>query len=185
MMMTMRTRRTRNLRLASSGGLAPHLPDGLSIVATAEDRRSGDERVRSGLCRRTDVIGLDPAIDLEAYRAACPVDAGARIREFAQGGRNELLTAKAGIHRHDEHHVEQLEGVVEVVERRGGIEHQSRLAAVLADQGDGAIDVLGGFRVKGDESGAGGGEVRHDAIDRADYQMHVDRRLDAVPAQRL
>src|SRR2546429_3178458 len=30
------------------------------------DRRPGDERVRSGLRRGTDVIGLDPAIDLEA-----------------------------------------------------------------------------------------------------------------------
>src|SRR2546429_4422684 len=42
------------------------------------DRRPGDERVRSGLRRGTDVIGLDPAIDLEAHRAAGAVDAGSR-----------------------------------------------------------------------------------------------------------
>jgi len=53
---------------------------------------------------------------------------------------------------------------------------------VLADQRDGAVDVLARLRVEADESGAGRGEVRDDAVDRLHHQMHVDRRLDAVTA---
>ena len=32
---------------------------------------------------------------------------------------------------------------------------------------------------------SGGGEVRNDTVDRLDHQMHVDRRLHAVLAERL
>ncbi|MCY1547785.1 hypothetical protein D9M68_838620 [compost metagenome] len=44
--------------------------------------------------------------------------------------------------------------------------------------------MLGGFRVEGDVAGAGLDEVADDAIHRLDHQVHVDRRGDAVLAQR-
>ncbi|MNS76860.1 hypothetical protein D3C72_1104170 [compost metagenome] len=47
------------------------------------------------------------------------------------------------------------------------------------------MNVAAGFRVEADDAGAGFGEVRHDAIHRLDHQVHVDRRGDAVLAQRL
>ncbi|MEO0033694.1 MAG: hypothetical protein RIS94_3452, partial [Pseudomonadota bacterium] len=50
--------------------------------------------------------------------------------------------AETRVHRHDQHQVELAQGVVEEIQRRGGIEHQPRLAAVLADQRNGAIHVL-------------------------------------------
>ena len=45
--------------------------------------------------------------------------------------------------------------------------------------------MLAGFGMEADERGAGPGEVGHDAVHRLDHQMHVDRRGDAVLAQRL
>ena len=113
------------------------------------------------------------------------IDPPARLGELAQRRRNELLAAEAGIHRHDQHQVELLERVVEIVQRRRRIEHQAGLAAVLADQRDGAVDVLGRLRMEADVRGAGRGEIRHDAIDRLHHQVHVDRRRHAVLAQRL
>ena len=92
---------------------------------------------------------------------------------------------KPGIHRHQQHEVELLERVIEIVERRRGIEHQARLAAVFADELDGAVDVFARFGMERDVGGAGLREVRHDAIDRLHHEMHVDRRGDAVLAQRL
>ncbi|MDT4859926.1 hypothetical protein FQZ97_944580 [compost metagenome] len=44
--------------------------------------------------------------------------------------------------------------------------------------------MLAGFRVEGDVAGAGLEEVADDAVDRLDHQVHVDRRGDAVLAQR-
>ena len=63
-------------------------------------------------------------------------------------------------------------------------EHQAGLAAVIADQLQRTVDVVGRFRVEGDDVGAGFGEVRDDAVDRLDHQVHVDRHLH-VRADRL
>ena len=56
---------------------------------------------------------------------------------------------------------------------------------MLADDRDRAVDVLARLRVEADVGGPGGGEVRHQAVHRAHHQVHVDRRPDAVLAQRL
>jgi hypothetical protein len=61
----------------------------------------------------------------------------------------------------------------------------TRPAAALADQPDGAVDVLARLRVEGDPRGTRLREVGHDAVHRLDHQVHVDRRGDAVLAQRL
>ena len=45
--------------------------------------------------------------------------------------------------------------------------------------------MLAGFRVKGDIAGAGFGERGNQVIHRADHQVHVDGRGDAVVAQGL
>ena len=115
------------------------------------------------------------------------VDDRARTaRNFGSVDGNELLAAEARVHRHQQHHVELVEHVIEVVQRRGRIEHQSGLAAVFADQPDAC-----GRRArwppgwKRDVGRAGLGEIRNDAVDRLDHQVHVDRRGDAVLAQRL
>ena len=62
---------------------------------------------------------------------------------------------------------------------RPGLQPCSRISV------DGAIDVITGFGMKRNVGGAGLCEVRHDAIDGLDHQMHVERRGDAVLAQRL
>jgi len=56
---------------------------------------------------------------------------------------------------------------------------------VLANQADRAVDVLAGLGVKRDPGGARLCEVGHDAVDRFDHQVHVDRRVDAGPPQGL
>jgi hypothetical protein len=54
--------------------------------------------------------------------------------------------------------------VIEVGERRRRIEHQSGLAAVLADQRQRPVDVFGGFGMKADDVGASTGKIGNDAI---------------------
>ncbi len=75
--------------------------------------------------------------------------------------------------------------MIEARKRRRRIQHQARLAAILADQLDGAIHVFAGFGMKRNVGGPGFREVRDDAIDGLDHEVHVERRGDAVLAQRL
>src|SRR5699024_8782342 len=57
--------------------------------------------------------------------------------------------------------------------------------ALLADQRQRADDMPRRLRVQADDAGAGPGEIRNQAIDRLEHQVHVDGRGDAVIAQRL
>ncbi|ETH09940.1 transposase, IS481 family [Bordetella pertussis 2371640] len=147
----------------------------------AENGRARHEGVGAGGADLGDVVDLDPAVHLQqdglAAGRAPAVDAGARIAQLGQRGRDERLPAEAGVHRHQQHHVQLVHHIVHVVQRRGRVEHQAGLAAVVADQRQRAVDVARGFRMESDDVGAGLGELRHDFVDRLDHQVHVDRHL--------
>ena len=64
-----------------------------------------------------------------------------------------------------------------------GIDCTALDSTAQSDRAD--ADMLGSLGVKGDVTGASIGKIRNDAIHRLDHQVHVDRRLDAVLAQRL
>ena len=80
-----------------------------------------------------------------------------------------------GIHRHDEDEIEPIHDVVEIGKRRRRVEHEPRLAAVVLDETEGAIDVLGSFRVKGDDGRARLCEVGNDPVHRPHHEVHVYR----------
>ncbi len=126
-----------------------------------------------------------PSIDLQADVAAAGIDNLARFTQLVQGRGYETLAAETRVDRHQQHHVDLVDDVVEVVQRGGRVEHQPRLAALTLDQLQGTIDVIAGFRVKGDVAGARVGEIGNDAVDRLDHQVHIDFRGDAVLAQCL
>src|SRR6185436_15328829 len=91
---------------------------------------------------------------------------------------NELLAAEPGIDGHDQDEVQLPDDVIEMRERGRGIQHQARLAPVLADQAYRAVDMIGSFRVEGDDVRSRFREIRDDPIHRTDHEMHVYRRLD-------
>src|SRR6185369_5101080 len=140
---------------------------------------------RASLRDRSDVVGLHSAIYLEPHRAATGIDAPAHFGELGQSTRNELLSAKPRIHRHDQHQVELVQRVIQVVQRRGRIEYQAGLASLLVNQRDRTVDVVAGLGVETDDGCARLGEVRNDAIDGLDHQVHVDGRLHTMLAQGL
>src|SRR5690606_8588405 len=116
--------------------------------------------------------------------AAGRIDQRPGLTQLVEGTGNELLPTKAWVDAHQQDHVDLVHHVLQAVQRGGRIEHQARLGAARLDQLQGAINVLGGFRVEGDIAGAGFEEVADDAVYRFDHQVGVDRRSDAIFAQR-
>src|SRR6185503_9664835 len=175
----------RTARLFGLRYLAPHGGDRRGVVGSAKNRRARDERVGAGGRDPPDVRDLDAPVDLEPYGQLRAIDQRPDGRNLRQHRLDELLPAEARVDGHQQHEVDLVEHVIEPIERRRRIEHEAALAAVLADQLQCPVDVLARFGVEADVRGAGGGEVRNDAIDGLDHQVHVDRRLHAVLAQRL
>src|SRR6185369_12151043 len=92
-------------------------------------------------CDLGDVVHLHAAVDFEQDVAAALDDAAARLGQLGQRLGNEPLAAEAGVNRHDENEVQLVHDVVQPVQGRGRVQHQPGLAAVLADQAEGAVDV--------------------------------------------
>ncbi len=60
---------------------------------------------------------------------------------FSASG-NERLAAEARIHRHDQHEVELVHHVIEIIQRGGRVEHEAGLQPLIADQRQRAVDVV-------------------------------------------
>ena len=104
--------------------------------------------------------------------------------KFVEARRDELLSAEAWIHRHDQHQVHHVEHVRQMVERCRRIEYEPCSRAAFADQSERAVQVFGRLRVNADVVGAGVQEIANQTIDRLHHQVHVDRHLQTVLAQR-
>ncbi|KAG0161764.1 hypothetical protein DFQ30_005748, partial [Apophysomyces sp. BC1015] len=85
-----------------------------------EDRRARDECIAAGGGDLRDVVGLYAAIDLQVDLAAgcrrMRVDAPPHFTQFAQRLGDERLSAKPGVHRHDQHEIDAVHHVVQIVQ---------------------------------------------------------------------
>src|SRR5690606_275281 len=70
-----------------------------------------------------------------------------------QGGGDELLPAEAGVDAHQQDHVDLVHHVPEHIQRGRRIEYQPGFGAAIADQLQGSVDMVAGFRVEGDVTG--------------------------------
>ncbi len=123
-----------------------------------------------------------PPVNFQPYRPAAGIDAPAYLGELRQRARDELLASKTGVHRHDQHQVELVQGVIEPVQRRGGLNTSPALqpCSWIRPMVRSTCSLASGWKLM--MEAAGPGEVRDDAIDGLHHQMHVDGRLDAVLA---
>src|SRR5690606_14468624 len=123
---------------------------------------------------------IHAAVDFQADVAPAGIDQGSRLAQLAEGRRNELLAAKTGVDAHQQDHVDLVHDVPERVQRSGRVEYQAGLRPAIADQLQGAVDMVAGFRVEGDVAGTGIEEVADHAVPRTHHQVHVDGGADAV-----
>mmetsp|Transcript_38520 Transcript_38520/g.90418 ORF Transcript_38520/g.90418 Transcript_38520/m.90418 type:complete len:291 (+) Transcript_38520:52-924(+) len=184
--------RHRRMRLLGDLGLgevgAHGIDGGLVRVLVArglEDGRASDDHVHARLRHRLDVVDVDAAVDLEADVETRFIDHLAGLTRLHEGVLDELLPAEARVDGHEEDDVDLVHHVLAHAEVGGGVEHETSLAPTLADEGEGAVDVVGRLRVEGDVRRAGRDEVGDDRVDRRNHEVNVDGRGDAVVAERL
>lgn len=106
-----------------------HCCDRIRVV---EYRGSGHEDVCSGVGSGRRVLRTDPSIDLDLDLQASPINEMPGCLDLGQDPRDELLTPKAGVDRHDEQHVTQLEIRNDRIEGRRRRQHQAEVESRLA-----------------------------------------------------
>ncbi len=93
------------------------------------------------------------------------------------------MAAEARIDRHQQDHINMLQHIMQMMQRRGRIKHQPGLAAGFLDQPQGAINMLAGLGVKRHIISARRRKGRDEAIHRLDHQVYVQRGGDPVITQ--
>src|ERR1039457_5328093 len=157
----------------------------VAIFSCAKHRTDGYESIHASFSHFANVGRAYAAVDFQTILKTGCVDHLAYLARLVQYVGNEFLSAEAGVHRHQQHHIQFRQRVFQYLQRRGRVEHQTGLATAFLDQANGAVDMLRSLRVKSDVSRARLGEIGNDAIHRLDHQMHVDRSGHAVLAQRF
>src|ERR1051325_1054832 len=108
-------------------------------LAATEYGGAGDQHVGAGAGDERRSLGRDAAIDLEVDRPAA--DQCAQPRDFLRRPRDEGLAAEAGIDRHHEDQVDQVDHVLDRAFRRARIERDAGLLAERADRLQRTMDV--------------------------------------------
>jgi hypothetical protein len=162
----------------------------------AVDGRARDEHVRARLGAALDRLVRHPAVDLDPDLAALLAggfgpqpgvpggEHGAGAADLRQHHVEELLAAEAGLHRHQQHHVDLVEQVLEGLDGGPRVEGEPGPGTRRADGTQRAHRCLGRLRVDGDAArarlGVGGGVP----VRVIDHEVAVDRQR-GVFEQRL
>ena len=108
----------------------------LAAVASAaalEHGRARDQHIGAGLHHARRGLRRDAAVDLDVDRRGRR-PARARRGDLVERGRNEGLAAEAGIDRHDEDQIDDVDDMLDRCYRRAGIERDAGLLAERADR---------------------------------------------------
>ena len=110
--------------------------------------------------------------------AACepaPVEQGPDAPDLVGGCGQVRLAAVARVHRHDEHEIDIVEHFLEQRERGGRVERQPGQHAALPHGGEMALHVHRGLGMKGEDVGAGVGELGDVVLRVLHHEVHVER----------
>lgn len=94
------------------------------------------------------------------------------------------MTAEAGVHRHDEDEIDQIDDMLDAADRRAGVHRDAGFLAERTDRLQRTVKMRAGFDMHGDDVGACLGEGFEIGIARRDHEMDVERLLGDGP-QRL
>ena len=167
--------------LSERGGVA----DGRDVGAIGlrravlEYRRAGHESIGAGARHFRRHLRRDAAVDLDVDWPSG--SHGAQVAHLLDSFWNEFLSAEAGIDRHHQDQVHEIDDALDTCFRRARIHGDAHPLAECADRLQRAMDVRAGFDMHSDDVGARFGEGLEIRIARRDHQMHVERFLGVRP----
>ena len=123
-------------------------------------------------------------VHLDVQAGVVLVGQGAQFADLADGEGNELLPAKAGIHAHEQHHVQLGQQVFDHGQGRMRIERHGGLGPQPGDFRHGAFQVRGGLGMHAHQIRARVHELGQIALGPLNHQVHVEEET-ALLAQRL
>jgi len=159
----------------AGAGRLQEFADVFADVAVAEDGVSGDEQVGTGSHDVGHGGEIDATVDFDAIREAARLAYARKGFNLAQRTLDEVLSAKAGIYRHHQDVMDDVEDFVERPDRSGRINDYRRLASVRADQVQRAVEMHAGFLMDGNPVGAGLREGLDEIVGILNHQVTVKR----------
>jgi hypothetical protein len=150
------------------------LADILANVAVGEDRVSGDEEIGARANHIRNGVEIDAAIDFDAERQAAGFANTRQRFDLTKRAGDKFLRAKTGIHRHHENVVDDVQDLVEGVDRCCGIDDHGGFAAVRSDQVKCAIQMDAGFLMDGHPIGASIGKCGDEVVGIFNHQVAIE-----------
>ena len=112
----------------------------------------------------------------------------ARIEHLAQGGDLRLhrcdvgLSAEAGVHRHDEHHLDQVEHVLDGRDRRRRVEGDGGARPEITHTRQGSVEVGRRLGVDDEEIAAGVDVLGRQQVRVGDHEVRLEPHVGVGPA---
>ena len=138
---------------------------------------TGHQHVGAGLDDLGDVFGRNAPVDLDHGRHAVTLAHGLELVELMQSARDKTLAAKAGVHTHQQHHIDDVDDALEHADGRCGVEHHAGLDAALLQVRERAVQVCRGLVVNGDHIGTGVGVPIDRLVGVRHHEVCVDRHV--------
>ena len=131
----------------------------------------------------TVAVEMPPSTSMSTS-APCRLDQAAQLGHLGLHGGEVALAAEAGVHGHDQHHVDQVEHVGHVRDRRGRVEGHRRGGAQLGDGAQHPVQVQAGLGVH-DQALAAGLDVQvGQPVRLLDHQVGLERHAEQRAAPR-
>ena len=102
---------------------------------------------------------------------------GLELVQFGDGTGDKALAAKAGVHAHEQHHIDNVDDAFEHADGGGGVEHHAGLDTALLQMGERAVQVRRSLVVHGDHVGTGVGVPIDRLVGVRHHQVRVDRYI--------
>jgi len=132
------------------GSRIPHTPYNFLIWGVPEDSRPGDQDASSGACHLGGILRGHSAIELDGDWFARLVQHVGKVLELLDGGRDEVLSAEAGVHAHKQNEVEIVQDVAQPLNGCGRIEDDTGFGAFFPYESKGSLEVTWSFHVYAD-----------------------------------
>ena len=129
------------------------LPNRFHRILRLKHRVACDEHVGTRLKQSLGVLSIDAAVHFDECGSVLFIDHQTQLADFFVCAFDELLSAEAWVDRHEEHQVQVAEDVLKHADGGMRVKHHACVYAKGFDLLHGAVDMVAGLIMEGDDIG--------------------------------